>query len=140
MYAHSMIIALAAMMVITPALAFADVEDYIKAVCEDYDGKWSDENMACNDFESVNDQVNFGDSLMDRDTYDEKVEQCDEKGGTWSDEDAKCTILDDEERAAYEDVICDDGSCNKKIKYDDTCFYEGEKVERGDYMYQKVCD
>ena len=33
-------------------------------------GEWSDDTMACNDFETFGDQDNFIDKLMDRTTYD----------------------------------------------------------------------
>ncbi|HJT86175.1 MAG TPA: hypothetical protein VJ697_16970 [Nitrososphaeraceae archaeon] len=87
--------------------------------------------MACNDFESATDQWNFGDALMPREEYDEQVEQCAEKGGDWSDKNAKFTIQDDEERAAYEDAVCDDGECN--IKSDnDPCYLNGKRLYPGD--------
>ncbi|HSF51020.1 MAG TPA: hypothetical protein VLA74_09705 [Nitrososphaeraceae archaeon] len=103
-----LLVALAGMMLFTTT-ASADVEDYIKAMCEQHDGKWSDKNMACNDFESETEQWNFGDALMTREEYDEITGQCEEKDGEWSDEKVKCTISDPVERTAFEDAICDDG-------------------------------
>ncbi|HEX5187406.1 MAG TPA: hypothetical protein VFV86_11005 [Nitrososphaeraceae archaeon] len=102
-----LLIALAGMMLLTTT-ASADIEDYIKAVCEQYDGKWSDKNMACNDFESETEQWNFGDALLTREEYDKLVDYC-ENSGEWSDEQLKCIIDDEEERTYFEDAVCDDG-------------------------------
>ena len=107
---YILVMILAAMMVLgTVVPAFADVEDYIKATCEDNGGEWNDKNMACNNFESQGEQWNFADALMDREEYDKLVKYC-ENSGEWSDEQLKCIIEDEEERTYFEDAVCDDGS------------------------------
>ena len=101
---------LASMVVLgTVVPALADIKDYIQTVCEQNAGKWSDENMACNDFESETEQWNFADALLDRVEYDDLVSACEDKGGEWSDKQIACNIQDEEEKAAYEDMMCDDG-------------------------------
>ena len=106
---YILVIILAAMMVLgTVVPALADIDDYIQTVCEQNGGQWSDENMACNDFETETDQDNFAHALMERSEYDKLVKYC-ENSGEWSDEEVKCIIEDEEERTYFEDAICDDG-------------------------------
>jgi hypothetical protein len=105
---YILVIILASMMVLgTVVPALADIEDYIQTICEQNSGKWSDKNMACNDFESEGEQWNFADALMDRKQYDKLVKYCEGKGGEWSDEKVKCYIEDEEDRTAFEDQVCD---------------------------------
>jgi hypothetical protein len=138
---YILLVALAGMMLLTTT-ASADIEDYIKATCEQNGGEWSEKNMACNGFESETEQWNFADALMDRDEYDEEVEQCEEKGGEWSDHEADCDIQDREERAAYEDAVCDDGECSVNSDNDDDvdpCYLDGKRLYPGDKKYY-ICD
>lgn len=112
-----------------------DVADYIRGVCEDYGGKWSDDNMACNDFESTTDQWNFGDALMSNHEYHSTVEECEDYGGEWSDDKAKCIEHTDDDKEDHDDNI----RVNRDYNENAPCYLDGERVYPGDDFYSN-CD
>ena len=59
----------------------------------------------------------FATSITYKGAYGDKDEEiCSNYDGEWNDKKNKCEIGDDEEKAAYEDALCDDPKDSEKFE------------------------
>ena len=74
----------------------------------------------------------FATSITYKGAYGDKDEKiCSNYDGEWNDNKNKCEIEDDEERAAYEDALCDDPKDSEKFE---VCQSEkGSDEDKDDY-------